>query len=389
MEKSDTHFTFSDQRIFDEFCNLACKYCEGFAPSEFSLRFDQERRIRMPLSWQQRVSEDPVLSEHMPQKPRVEDFFKLGGLATQEVERIVSYDILKLSGGEITLYDELVQYVAEVHDQYIAVQLLTNGLRLSSEQIDQFAAMGNVFFQISLDGVTKESNEGRTGNGQITQKILDNIVYILEKGIGVEINCVLTKDNTGFFDKMLKYFKGFPNLVIIPRPVRGEPKDTLNFTAEQLEAFKTAALDGYEEFRDILPPRVYLERLVKMMETEARQSPCYVPFFVLGMDNYGTVETCPCGGNLPKLGNVFKNPQEISQTFKKFENYSVINDYHDCSYCMVQYELINLYIEGAINRDEMLRIPSFQYPGVLENIDSTKDRLVENGVFMQPELTTS
>ena len=338
----------------------------------------------MPVSWQQRIHDDPEIRDRIPENPRIKDFFNLGRVATTEVDKLVTCDILKLSGGEITLYDDLVQYVAEVHDQYTAVQLLTNGLKLTREQIEQFAAMGNVFFQVSLDGVTKESNEGRTKNGRITERILENIDVILKNGMGIEINCVLTNDNTAYFGQMLEHFKDAENLVIIPRPVRGDPKAVMNFTPDQLEAFEVAVLDGYDEYEGILPPRVYLERLINMMKTDKREAPCYVPFFVMGMDNYGTVETCSCGGGLPKLGNVFKNPSEISGTFKKFENYQVINDYHDCSYCIVQYELINLYIEGAIGREEMLKIPSFQYPGVLDNIDATKKSLVENGVFISP-----
>src|SRR3990167_10462568 len=151
------HFTFNDQRIFDEVCNLACRYCEGFQPTEYSLRQDREGRLRMPVSWQQRIHDDPEIRDRIPENPRIKDFFNLGRVATTEVDKLVTCDILKLSGGEITLYDDLVQYVAEVHDQYTAVQLLTNGLKLTREQIEQFAAMGNVFFQVSLDGVTKES----------------------------------------------------------------------------------------------------------------------------------------------------------------------------------------------------------------------------------------
>ena len=337
----------------------------------------------MPISWQQRILDDPELRDRIPENPRIRDFFKLGEMATAEADKMVTYDILKLSGGEVTLYDDLVGYVEGLHDQYTAVQLLTNGLKLTREQIEKFAEMGNVFFQISLDGVTKESNAGRTPNGRITERILDNIDAIVENGMGIEINCVLTKDNTASFEEMLQRLKGSPNLVIIPRPVRGDPKATLNFTQEQLAIFKMAVLDKYEDYADILPPKVYLERLVQMMETQAREAPSNLPFFVMGMDNYGTVETCSCGGDLPKLGNVFRNPEEISSTFKKFENYQVINDYHDCSYCMVQYELINLYIEGAISREEMLRIPSFQYAGVLENIDATKVALIEEGILVR------
>jgi len=48
---------------------------------------------------------------------------------------------------------------------------------------------------------------------------VENIEHILKGGMGLEINCVLTKYNTGLFEDMLKHFKGYKNLVIVPRPV--------------------------------------------------------------------------------------------------------------------------------------------------------------------------
>ncbi len=375
-------FVVHDQRIVDEFCNLACDYCEGFAPSPFSFRPDDERRLKMPESWLGMISESPVLTELMPERPRVDDFFALGSRVVSEVAKSTDIKVLKLSGGEITLYDNLVDYVRNVHDEYTAVQILTNGYKLTREQIDDFAEMGNVYFQVSIDGTTKDTNWARTSNPLITQKVVDNITHISNSGMPIEINCVLTQHNTGSFEEMLSTFKDLNDIVIIPRPVRGEPKDVMNFTPEQLKEFRSVALGKYDEYRAILPPKIYLERLIGMMETGARADRCYVPFFVMGVDNYGKAETCSCGPGMPSLGNVLNEPDEVFAQHASFNNYSPDELYDDCGYCMTQYELMNLYIEGAVSAEEMRRIPTYRFDGVIDQIEQTREQLVQRNILV-------
>lgn len=155
----------------------------------------------------------------------------------------------------------------------------------------------------------------------------------------------------------------------------------MDFTPEQLVAFKEVVLGRYEDYKDLLPPKVYLERLVSMMELGARPNRCYVSFFVHGVDNYGNAETCSCGGNLPLLGNVLDNPEEVFETHHSSTNYDPGGDHDDCKYCMTQFEIMNLYAEGVITKEEMLRIPSYRYGGVLNQVDSTAARLKNKGIL--------
>ena len=253
-------------------------------------------------------------------------------------------------------------------------------MALTAEKIDQLAELGNVYFQISLDGVSGETNFARNGNNQVVEKIMENIGHILKKGMGLEINCVLTKYNTGLFERMLEYFKGSKNFVIMPRPVRGEPKNTLNFNKDQVNSFKKAVIDNYETHSDILPPKQYLERLIYMMEKEHRNWNCYIPFYVMGVNNYGDVNTCTCTDDLPALGNIFDNAKNISKVFEKYENYTPTSRLKPCSYCITQYEMINLYTDGLISKTEMQKIPSFKIHGVMETIDEIKKKLIDLGM---------
>lgn len=375
-------FVVHDQRIIDEFCNLACDYCEGFTPSAFSFRPDEDGRLtNMPETWRWMVSDSPELTALIPETPRTQDFFSLGKTVVGEVAKRAESKILKLSGGEITLYDGLVDYVRGVHGDYTAVQVLTNGYKLSREDIDAYAEMGNIYFQVSLDGANKDTNYARTHNPAITQRVVENIQYIAQREMPVEINCVLTKHNTGSFEDMLVTFQDTSDTVIIPRPVRGEPKEVMDFTQEQLADFKAVVLGKYDQYKHLLPPKIYLERLIEMMEQSSRSDRCYVPYFVMGVNNYGDAETCSCGGDMPLLGNVLSEPDAIFAKHEGFTNYSPDIPYDDCGYCMTQYEFLNLYVEGLVTAEEMRRIPTYRYDGVIDQIEATRAELLQRKIL--------
>lgn len=378
-------FIVHDQRIVDEFCNLACDYCEGFSPSPFSFRPDEEGKLtNMPESWRWMVSDSPELRVLIPEEPRVQDFFSLGRTVVGEVAKRADSRILKLSGGEVTLFDGLLEYVRSIHADYTAVQILTNGYKLTHEDIDAYSEMGNIYFQVSLDGTNKDTNYARTHNPLITEKVVDNVRYIAQRNVPIEINCVLTKHNTGSFEEMLIAFEDIPDMVIIPRPVRGEPKEAMDFTPEQLAEFRATVLGKYDQYKHLLPPRVYLERLIEMMEQGSRSDRCYVPFFVMGVNNYGDAETCSCGGGMPSLGNVLSEPDVVFHRQENYTGYSPDTAYDDCEYCMTQYELMNLYIEGLVSAEDMRRIPTYRYDGVIEQIESTRAALLQREILTPP-----
>ncbi len=373
-------FVFNDQRIFDEFCNSRCKYCGGFYPSEFRLNFNDDKTLKMPVCWQKRIRDNQNLSKRIPWRPKISDFFNLGKEVLAAVGKIADYKILKLSGGEIFLYDDIVGFIESINKNYAAIQLLTNGVALTPKKIDRLAALGNVYFQISLDGVSGKTNFARNGNDTAVEKILGNIKQILKNNIGLEINCVLTKYNTNSFEIMLRYFKGAKNFVLVPRPVRGGPRTILDFSDDQLQDFKKLVIGKYDLYSDILPPKEYLERLIDVMENGRRNWNCYVPFYVMGVDNYGDIGACTRTDDLPMIGNIFDNSRKIDKIFKSNKNYAPASKPEPCSYCIIQYEMMNLYTEGIIGQKEMEKIPSFKIPGVMARVDEIRKRLIALGM---------
>ena len=371
-------FVFNDQRILDEFCNSKCKYCNGFYPSEFSLTFNSDQTLKMPDCWKTKVLSNKELSKRIPLSPKISDFFELGKKVLHETNKIMDYKILKISGGEIFLYSDLVDFIKSIHKKYTAIQLLTNAMAVTPEKIKELASLDNVYFQISLDGIDGNTNFARNSNDLVVKKILENITCILDNGMGLEINCVLTKHNTGSFEKILEYFKDYKNFVIVPRPVRGEPRSILNFDEKQIRDFKKIVIDEYDKYQGILPPKKYIERLISVMENGYRGLNCYVPFYVIGSDNYGNINTCTRADDLPLIGNVFTDQIKIAKTFENNKNYNPDSRPEPCSYCIIQYEMMNLYTDGLIDKKEMQKIPSFKIPGVMERVDEIKKNLIDS-----------
>lgn len=55
--------------------------------------------------------------------------------------------------------------------------------------------------------------------------------------------------------------------MIVPRPVRGEPRSILDFNEQQILEFERCIIDNYNKYNNILPPLPYFERLINIMKT--------------------------------------------------------------------------------------------------------------------------
>lgn len=178
----------------------------------------------------------------------MKNFYGLCFKILEKTRKILYADILKISGGEITTNENLVDFINEIHRNYLSIQILTNGFNISEKDIKKYKKMRNISFQISIDGVTKESNYAKSHNVNITEKVLQNIDNMIKEGLGIEINCVLTKYNTDKFLEFLERFKDADNFIIIPRPVRGKPKESLTFSKEQVEVFENVINDNFDKY---------------------------------------------------------------------------------------------------------------------------------------------
>ena len=234
-DSNNSKTIYQDQRVAEEFCNFRCDYCEGFCPSGYSLNKDKDGNLKVPNEWYTKINMLPEqVKLHFEHSRKMENFYNLALDVMDKTKKVLYADILKISGGEVTTNKQLLNFIQKIHNNYSYIQILTNGFNLTENEIKEYKKMGNVSFQISVDGATAESNYAKSHSAQITERVLSNIEYMIKENIGVEINCVLTKYNTDKLLEFLERFRNANNFIIVPRPVRGEPKDILKFSKEQV-----------------------------------------------------------------------------------------------------------------------------------------------------------
>lgn len=376
MEKGSINLKtiYQDQRVAEEFCNFRCDYCEGFCPSGYSLNKDTNGNLKVPGEWYNKINMLPEqVRKYFEQSRKMENFYNLALDVMDKTKKVLYADILKISGGEVTTNKQLLNFIKKIHNNYLYIQILTNGFNLTENEIKEYKKMRNVNFQISIDGATAESNYAKSHSAQITEKVLSNIEYMIKENIGVEINCVLTKYNTDKLLEFLERFKNANNFIIVPRPVRGEPKEILNFSKEQVLIFEKLMKENYEKYSRILPPKAYIERLIDIMKQDKRSTSCYIPFFVQSIDGYGNFEECPIGLITESNKNIFE-PQNNNNFYIK---HKVFEESNSCKNCTNQYEMFNLYVEGKITREELKKIPSLNSDKIIEHIDNIKEDIIK------------
>jgi radical SAM domain protein len=370
LKKEITEVIYQDQRVAEEFCNFKCDYCEGFCPSEYNLATDKNGNLKLPEQWYSNMNNyTEKITKYFDPKRNLDSFYKLFLDALEKTKEVLNTDILKVSGGEITLNRNLIEYVKKIHNNYSKIQILTNGFLLSKDVINECKKMENICFQVSIDGIDYKSNYTKSHFENVTNRVIENIDYMVECGLGVEINCVLTKYNIDYFEKFLQKYKNADNFIIIPRPVRGLPKEVLNFDKIQIEKFEKMINYNYNQYKDIIPSRKYFERLINIMKNDIRAYKCYIPYFVQSIDGYGNFEDCPIGLITDTKFNVLEdNNCQINK--KIFDNPKL------CKNCTNQYEMFNLYVEDKIDENDLKKIPSLNSNIIIAHIQKIKKEIV-------------
>lgn len=370
MKKEKTEVIYQDQRVAEEFCNFKCDYCEGFYPSEYNLATDKDGNLKLPQNWYLNMQKyTDKVTRYFDKNRNLNSFYEIFLDTLEKTKEILNTDILKISGGEITLNKNLIKYISQIHKNYLKVQILTNGYLLTKDMIDEYKKMGNICFQVSIDGIDHKSNYPKSHYENVTNRVIENINYMVECGLEVEINCVLTKYNIDYFQDFLQKYKNANNFIIIPRPVRGLPKEVLNFNKIQIKKFEKMINDNYEQYKDIIPSRKYFERLINIMKNDTREYKCYIPYFVQSIDGYGNFEDCPIGLITDTKFNVLEdNNHQINK--KIFDNPKL------CKNCTNQYEMFNLYVEDKIDENDLKKIPSLNSDIIISHIQEIKKEIV-------------
>jgi uncharacterized Fe-S cluster-containing radical SAM superfamily protein len=277
-----------------------------------------------------------------------------------QIQKYCSPPLVKLSGGELTLVPEWMEVLYETAQKVPHVQLLTNGTLLDEVLVEKIALLGNVSVQVSLDGITPESNRYRGIDVSQLNRIVAMVALLLTKGVTVEINAVLTSASIMAFSDLAEWAASLADgdaglLAIIPRPVKGNVPSEMRIGTKMAEQFAAIQESLPPE---VLPPKAYMSRLCEMLLNGKRSWPCYVPFFVLGAEDNGGIPICTCGTKLGAAGTLSNERPTIvdSPDASRWHPRCEV-----CSDCMSPYEIFNLLLEGKIDPSELRSLPSFNH----------------------------
>lgn len=334
---------------FYQACNLACKYCrkdiiEDGAKFSFD-RFKEEINL-------------------------VANTYKCA--------------VLKMSGyGEITLWRKFPEALRYVSSRFPSIQIITNGT-FSEEIFNEMRKYRNLTINFTIDGHTKEMNSLRVENEKLHQIILNNLARAFKVGINVEINCVLHKYNIGHLAEFMQYIldsKGQSNVMLFCFPVKPfdrNPDIWKNVKADYNYYLKEWK-ELFDKYESILPPYQYMHDLAEFMRLEGRNDKCYVSWSNIGSGACDERLVCPNYGEKETYGDFIKSFSKIDDIEKRESTY--INSENNlgggCKQCFNHYHIINNYLKGDIDINQMIRVPTLSFDGCSEILKKIKEEYDE------------
>jgi MoaA/NifB/PqqE/SkfB family radical SAM enzyme len=347
--------------IETELCNLRCKYCWLTIGNETTTR-TQNRLITRVINKESTViTSDSLVTEVAHQVEKV--------LEAGEAK------ILKVSGGEIFLLPEVLESVQKFSKKYEKIQILTNATKIDEDLLKKLDPT-KFAFQVSLDGYTETANYARFGGKsyELTQRVLTSVRNLFQLGFNVEINAVITPQNINELPSYAKFMQHeFPYITIFPFPVRfSEAEFQLTGSQEVIEQL----IEDCSDFKGTLPPQGYLTALHEMMKY-GKQIKCYLPLLTLSSDELGNVSVCPCG-NLGSRGNILDGLiGDIQLTLGDQNVKDILNWKHSkCRECFTHFDVINLFLAGKVDEDDLSYCGIFQDANILKAIVRYKEKIL-------------
>jgi MoaA/NifB/PqqE/SkfB family radical SAM enzyme len=342
----------NDLVIWENVCNLRCSYCK--------ISFKEFRRVGESIFiGDSKFSVNKLLDD-------------IENLANN-LREVAFTPILKLSGGEVTLFSEFPILLERLEKHYDIMQVLTNNISTNLAFFESVSKIKNLHLQISLDGHTSEMSFYRFLGDTLHKKALENLSATKEFGFPLEINCVLTNLNTKNIFEFVDYLSNLNRPLILNLfPVRGSVRTSFFPNRSDAEGI-LRIINKYADYEHILPPVAYLERLYDFIQTGVRPWSCGIPFAVMGSYGEGDVNICTCSRNLPTLGNVFLDGK--NKIRKKIHDPNLYGSFlrksshTDCKDCYIHYDVINLYLEGTITWRDLSKMPFYKHPNVKKQLD--------------------
>jgi len=359
--------------FIDRTCNFRCQYCT--APLK-------KTHMKNGIFTIEEMGGEVIELDASPEKP-------LGKRMREHKNRaleIVPTPVLSLIGGELTLVNDITDYIQEVAKDYELVILTTNGSRLNETFIKELSKCKNLLLYFSLDGFNYEMNSYRVTNESQSKQLLDNLSMCIDLGVKVECEMVLHDRNLRYIreyaEYLLMYAKKGGYVKLMPFPVRWTQGKYSPMESDMSQLYQM--YKEYETYQEVLPPKAYLTNLISILEKGKRVYKCLAPYFVNGIDNRGRIKSCPC---VPVIhASIQEETQNIKHSLEaakqEYKERKVVSGF--CNTCYEgAWEMLSAYLYGDIKKEELEKMRIGQSKGVIHMLEQLKEKVLDDCFWNQ------
>lgn len=353
---------FNDFVVEPDICNFSCKYCLG-----------KEKPI-----WLTEENCDSQKNQLIYSQDS--ELYKQLSEVMEKYKSIFDACILRISGGEIFLIKDIVNFFERYSSDFERIQIITNGYCLSEEVIEKLRNIPKCHLHISLDGHTFQLNSNRVKSEYQQKVLMRNVENVIKAGINLEIGSVISNANTKEYSTFLDYLLQYENSVqVFPFPLRGEIRKKFQPDKDSIECFGNI-LKNYSKYETILYPYAYLEEMYKILTTNKRVLQCHIPKTMLQFFDNGNISPCPNGWT-DSIGNLLMDDsEEIKKNIGKDKIYSLFFQNRPrlsfCQQCYTSLDILNLYLGDLINESDLKRIPLYNGEKTLKRLKNVKNRVL-------------
>jgi mycofactocin radical SAM maturase len=121
--------------------------------------------------------------------------------ARSVVHQLADCEVFQIhfGGGEPFMYPGFMALVELAHKRELVMCISTNGTLIKPELARRLSQFDSLYFQVSLDGATAETNDGIRGRGSYS-RALRGLEALASEGLELSVNCVLTRSNFAQLD---------------------------------------------------------------------------------------------------------------------------------------------------------------------------------------------
>lgn len=372
---------FNDLVVREDTCNFRCTYC---------LLHENNLKVKT-ISDSEADVERKTLFEPLHYLDGSELKKRLDGVM-ERFEKVADAAILRVSGGEILQIKGIFEFFKSKSTNYESIQVLTNGYRLDQDMLNNLKSLGNAQVHMSIDGHNLDLNGYRVANQRVQDTLMRNLDATIRSGIPTEVGSVLTKRNMRTYSTFLDYMLAYEDRVTIyPFPVRGNVKGDMWPEMDDIESFVESVVGKYEKYAGILPPKPFLDELCFLLLNGYRRLRCHVPAVMVQSFDDGVITPCPnCWAT--QLGDIRQeDPEEVMERFGKDKIYNVflwpVPRLPFCKQCYTSFDIVNLYINGYLSDEDVLKNPLLGKPLAFERLSHTKSLRTQE-LSMQDSIPT-